>query len=230
MKNESKTNILIGGIRVSPDAPVEEVLKRAKDKMKRAGISTSTLHFQLYKKSIDARKRNDVRLEYTVLAESEKPQGAYQESQLKRADARFLVEKTLVPQYGTDRLQARPLVVGMGPAGLFAAYLLAQNGYRPILIERGAAVEERVADVARFRECGILNTESNIQFGAGGAGTFSDGKLVTRIHDERCGFVLQTLFRFGAPEEILTKAKPHVGTDVLRRVVSSMLADRKSVV
>jgi hypothetical protein len=108
----------------------------------------------------------------------------------------------------------------MGPAGLFAALLLAENGYAPILIDRGASVEERVADVAAFRETGRLNTESNIQFGAGGAGTFSDGKLVTRINDARCGFVLKTLRRFGAPEEILTRAKPHVGTDILREAES----------
>jgi uncharacterized FAD-dependent dehydrogenase len=219
------TKFLIGGIRVSPNASEQEVLKRAKDKMKRAGISTAALHFRLYKKSVDARRRDNVRLEYTVLALSDKPASAYREVQLKKADARVLNEQPIEPQYGTIPLQKRPLVVGMGPAGLFAALMLAENGYAPILIDRGAPIEERVADVATFRETGRLNTESNIQFGAGGAGTFSDGKLVTRINDARCGFVLETLKRFGAPDEILTRAKPHVGTDVLRKVVSAMLSE-----
>ena len=217
------TKLLIRGIRVSPDVPEQEVLKKAKDKMKRAGISTAALHFRLYKKSVDARRRDDVRLEYTVLAVSDKPEASYREMQLKKADARILNEQPIEPRYGKAPIQKRPLVVGMGPAGLFSALLLAENGYAPILIDRGAPVEERVADVAAFRETGRLNAESNIQFGAGGAGTFSDGKLVTRINDARCGYVLETLRRFGAPEEILTRAKPHVGTDVLRNVVSAIL-------
>lgn len=225
MMKENGAKILIGGIRVSPDAPEEEVLKRAKDKMKRAGISTSTLHFRLYKKSVDARRHDDVRLEYTVLAESDRPEASYAELQLKRADARLLCERSLKPRYGSETLTARPLVVGMGPAGLFAALMLAENGYAPILIDRGAPIEERVLDVAAFRESGVLDPESNIQFGAGGAGTFSDGKLVTRINDDRCGYVLKTLLRFGAPEEIMLKAKPHIGTDVLRQVVSAMLCE-----
>ncbi len=218
------TKLLIGGIRVTPNATEEEILKKAKEKMKRAGIATSTLHFQLYKRSVDARRREDVRLECTVLAQTEQDAHAFSEQRLARADARFLKEEPLRISHGAERLGARPLVVGMGPAGLFAALLLAENGYAPILIDRGASVEERVKDVERFRMHGILDTESNIQFGAGGAGTFSDGKLVTRIHDARCSFVLQTLVDFGAPQDVLIKAKPHVGTDLLRRVVSEMLA------
>ena len=216
--------LLISAIRVSPDVGDAEILKKAKDKMKRAGIFTSTLHFRLYKKSVDARKRDDVRLCCTVLAEGEVDASAFPPHRLARADAKILEEKELAPVLGHEKLGARPLVVGMGPAGLFCALLLAQNGYAPILIDRGASVEERARDVAKFREDGILNTESNIQFGAGGAGTFSDGKLITRIHDERCSFVLRTLVDFGAPEDILVKAKPHVGTDLLREVVSRMIA------
>ena len=217
--------LLIGGIGASPDATEGDIIKKAKDKMKRAGIDSSTLHFRLYKKSVDARRRNDVRLNCSVLAEGALPKSALTESRLAAAGARILAEETLEPCFGTEQLGARPLVVGMGPAGLFAALLLARNGYAPILIDRGGSVEERVRDVDQFYKTGRLDTDSNIQFGAGGAGTFSDGKLVTRIGDARCGFVLRTLCEFGAPEDILVKAKPHVGTDRLRGVVSAMLAE-----
>ena len=223
MKSESKAGILIGAIRVSVDTADEEILNKAKEKMKRAGLSTSTLHFRLYKKSVDARRRDDIRFECSVLAEGEIDPRAYAESRLKRADARIFQEESPIFSFGDEKLKKRPLVVGMGPAGLFAAFLLARNGYAPILIDRGGSIEERVRDVEQFRFVGVLNTESNIQFGAGGAGTFSDGKLVTRIHDPRTGFVLRTLHQFGAPDEILYQAKPHIGTDLLRKVVSSML-------
>lgn len=219
------SKILIGGIRVSIDATEDVILNKAREKMKRAGLSTSTLHFRLYKRSIDARRRDDIRFECTVLAESTVGAITFSEAALKRADARAFEDAELTCSHGTASLEARPMVVGMGPAGLFAALLLAREGYAPILIDRGGTVEERVRDVAKFREHGILNTESNIQFGAGGAGTFSDGKLITRINDPRCSFVLRTLVAFGAPEEILIKAKPHIGTDVLRTVVSNILSE-----
>ena len=187
------SKILIGGIRVPVDATEDVILKKAKDKMKRAGLSTSTLHFRLYKKSIDARHRDDIRFECTVLAEGTGERCTCTEAALKRADARFFEETAIQCPHGALSMGARPLVVGMGPAGLFAALLLSRQGYAPILIDRGGTVEERERDVARFRETGILNTECNIQFGAGGAGTFSDGKLITRINDSRCIFVLRTL-------------------------------------
>ncbi len=217
--------ILIGGIRVGIDAENAEIIKKAKDKMKRAGIATSTLHFRLYKKSVDARRREDIRFECTVLAEATEDMTLPNAERLARADARVLVQQPLEIPLGNERLNVPPLVVGMGPAGMFAALILARAGYAPILIDRGGSVAERVKDVERFRNNGILDTECNVQFGAGGAGTFSDGKLITRISDPRCGFVLQSLVDFGAPEEILVKAKPHVGTDLLRVVVSNILAE-----
>ncbi len=221
--DERKLGVLIGSIRVPIDATDEDILRKAKEKMKRAGLKTSSLHFRLFKKSVDARRRNDLRFECTVLAEGVCDRHAYPAHLLARADAKLFESE--MPQFvhGTERLAARPLVVGMGPAGLFAALLLAREGYAPILIDRGASVGERVRNVERFRADGVLDTESNIQFGAGGAGTFSDGKLVTRIHDPRTAFVMQTLHEFGAPEEILYHAKPHVGTDLLRGVVESIL-------
>ncbi|MBQ9761009.1 MAG: hypothetical protein IJW16_06645 [Clostridia bacterium] len=223
--NTVKTEFLIGGISVSVLADDGDVIKKAKDKMKRAGVSPSTLHFRLYKRSVDARRRDDVRFVCTVLASSEKPRDAFPITRLRDLGIKLVESKKTETAIGTEKLNNRPLVVGMGPAGLFAALSLAKHGYAPILIDRGSSVEERAKKVERFRKEGILDTESNIQFGAGGAGTFSDGKLVTRINDVHCNFVLETMCEFGAPEEILIKSKPHVGTDLLRTVVSEILSE-----
>ena len=106
-----------------------------------------------------------------------------------------------------------PIVVGFGPAGYVCITLLARAGANPIVLERGKAVEERQADIDKFFETGVLDTESNVQFGEGGAGTFSDGKLTTNTKDFRHSFILKTFVEFGAPEEILYEAKAHIGTD-----------------
>ena len=221
----SKTKLLIERIRVSVDCSDEMIANKAKEKMKRAGIQTSTLHFRLYKKSIDARNKEDIHFECAVLAEGELSNKTLDEKILTRLNARVLREEEPAIAFGKEVMSVSPVVVGMGPAGLFAALLLAQNGYAPILIDRGGSIAERAADVARFREDGILNSESNIQFGAGGAGTFSDGKLITRINDPLCNYVLKSLVAFGAPEDIMVKAKPHVGTDILRVVVDNILQE-----
>ena len=213
---------LLGGIRLSPDADDGEVLECAAKKMKRLGVSARSLHFRLYKRSIDARKRDEIKLVWTVLVESKMPLPS---SVCQKGELRMLETAEIDQACGNERLSAPPLVVGMGPAGMFAALLLARRGYRPILIDRGDCVEERAKSVERFRLTGVLDTESNVQFGAGGAGTFSDGKLVTRVHDPRCQLVLETVCHFGAPKEILTLAKPHIGTDVLRIVVSELLSE-----
>jgi uncharacterized FAD-dependent dehydrogenase len=219
------TNILIGGIRVSPDASEHSITECAKKAMKRAGIPVTSLHFRLYKKSVDARRRDDVRLVCTVLAQSDEPLTDKLRERLSRmADVRLMDAEVLTVQKGSMPLVRRPLVVGMGPAGLFCALLLAENGYAPILIDRGDCVADRVRAVDRFVTDGTLDTNSNIQFGAGGAGTFSDGKLITRINDARCSYVLKRLHDFGAPDEILTRAKPHIGTDILRDVVDGILS------
>ena len=214
--------LLIGGIRVSPDATPEHIYEQAARKMKRAGAFAQSLHFRLYKKSVDARHRDDVRLVYTVLCECEcSPRALEQLTALP--DVRLLEEQSPEVSRGSERMPCRPLVVGMGPAGLFCALMLAENGYAPILIDRGDCVADRVRAVEHFFRGGVLDTASNIQFGAGGAGTFSDGKLLTRINDARCSYVMSRLHEFGAPDEILTQAKPHVGTDVLREVVDNIL-------
>lgn len=221
----AKTEFLISGINVSLDATDEDIIKKAKDKMKRAGVLPSTLHFRLYKRSVDARKRDDIRFVCTVLASSKEPMSAFSNLRFTDGTIKIRIHESINPIFGEDCCIAPPLVVGMGPAGLFSALMLARNGYAPILIDRGDSVDDRAKKVELFHKEGILDTESNIQFGAGGAGTFSDGKLVTRIHDPYCEFVLDTLVEFGAPMEILTQAKPHVGTDILRTVVSNILSE-----
>ncbi len=174
----------------------------------------------IVKKSVDARKNNDIRFVYTVAlellcSEQEKALKINKENVKYREKPSFEINPT-------KKLADRPVVVGFGPAGMFAGLILAKYGYRPIIIERGADVETRVKDVESFWKNAVLNTESNVQFGEGGAGTFSDGKLTTRISDEYCDFVLQTFVKNGAPKEILYKAKPHIGTDNLRKIVKSI--------
>ncbi len=214
---------VIEGISVSVGTPEGDILRRAEQKLKKNGFSGKGVTYRLYKKSVDARKREDIRLVYSVLATASDRHPGFPEDRLAAAGMKPHRPSELALVFGDRPLPARPLVVGMGPAGLFCAYLLAREGYEPILIDRGDSVADRVKAVDGFYADGRLDTESNIQFGAGGAGTFSDGKLLTRINDARCTLVLETLRDMGAPADITLQAKPHVGTDVLRRVVQTML-------
>ncbi|MBE6530334.1 MAG: hypothetical protein E7680_07050 [Ruminococcaceae bacterium] len=220
--NRLSYRYLLNDVKTSISADHEEICREAARQMKRRGIQTRSLHFRLYKRSVDARRKEEIRFVSSILVESESP---IPEDLQKRAGLRAWIDVSPEIVRGKARLKAPPLVVGMGPAGLFAALLLAENGYDPILIDRGDSIDDRVASVDRFIREGFLDTESNIQFGAGGAGTFSDGKLITRIHDPYCNYVLHMLCRFGAPEEILTLAKPHIGTDLLRRIIANLLSE-----
>ncbi len=188
--------------------------------MKKLGLKKVPA-YKMVKQSIDARKKNDIQVIYTV--ELSLPNEAKVAKRCKQA-AIVAKKEYQLPPSGGQMLPHPPVIVGMGPGGLFCAYQLAKAEYAPIVIERGEAVDDRAATVEHFWKTGELNTESNVQFGEGGAGTFSDGKLNTLVKDKfaRNTYVLDTFVKHGAPEDILYTNKPHIGTDELRGVVRNM--------
>ncbi|MBQ9023095.1 MAG: FAD-dependent oxidoreductase [Eubacterium sp.] len=203
----------------------KEVLYKA---AKVAGVPyDSVMSSRIVRRSIDARKKNQVhytyRVELTIPANQR-----YARSRNISLSEEVRFDSVI---HHTGSFTHPPVIAGMGPAGLFAGYLLALNGCSPILLERGKPVEERIMDVRHFWETGQLDPHSNVQFGEGGAGTFSDGKLNTGVKDRfgRNRFVLETFVRFGAPEDILYDAKPHIGTDILIRVIANMREEMKSL-
>lgn len=176
--------------------------------------------WSIYKKSIDARKKEMISFVYSIDFQVDN-----EDKVLKRLSRKGVtIAEGISFKYTktAEKDSIRPIVVGTGPAGLFAGMVLSELGYKPILLERGKRVDERIKDVEVFWETGALNTESNVQFGEGGAGTFSDGKLTTLIKDPRCRKVLEYFVEAGAPEDILYVNKPHIGTDILRTVVSNL--------
>ncbi|MEF9945117.1 MAG: NAD(P)-binding protein [Lachnospiraceae bacterium] len=181
------------------------------------------LFYRIQKLSYDARKKPDI---YAVYAVDVKIQ--HEERVLKKCKSKNIFatskKKYHFPQRGEQVLSERPIIIGSGPAGLFCAYELALHGYRPLLLERGGDVDERTACVENFWKTGILDSNSNVQFGEGGAGTFSDGKLNTTIKDKdgRIQTLLELFVEHGAPEEVLYENKPHIGTDVLTNVVKNI--------
>ncbi|MBO5715167.1 MAG: hypothetical protein J6S23_02085 [Clostridia bacterium] len=212
------SKILINNIKIRLDDDESLVFFRAKKYLSKNNINAADFDFSIYKKSIDARDKNNILFVYSVLAETKQNINIKSIPHIKVIDS-----GDLNIEYGELPLNNRPLVVGMGPAGMFCALLLAENGYCPVIIDRGDCVADRTRAFEQFVLTGNLDTESNVQFGAGGAGTFSDGKLTTRINDVRCDYVLSRFVEFGAPIEILTKSKPHIGTDVLTSVVDNIL-------
>ena len=189
--------------------------------LRRLGVSPEkTAGAELTKISVDARRRTP-ELVYAV-AVSLKDEAAEEALAARTAGAVLKRRAPLSLVCGPSPLGGRPVVCGLGPAGLFCALLLARGGFRPIVLERGPRVEERSRAVADFCATGRLDPEANVQFGEGGAGAFSDGKLTTRIGDPRCDFVTGVLLAHGAPAEIAFQQKPHIGTDLLTGVIASI--------
>ncbi len=211
--------IVLRDIRLGALANESDACAVAKEKLNKLyGIEYGKV--SVFRKSVDARHANNITSVWSVCADVyDNIPGA---DTLQKLNATILESGEIDVFFGSKKMIHRPIIVGFGPAGMFCALVLAENGYRPIVIERGDDIHERRKQVSLFREKGILNTESNVQFGAGGAGTFSDGKLVTRINDKKCGYVINTYHKFGAPDSILTSAKPHIGTDNLGNIVSGI--------
>lgn len=198
----------------------EDILVLKKLILKKLKIKEKDLiKYTIYKESIDAR-RGKIDFVYTVdvdVKNEEKLIKANIKDVIKLKETRYIGV-----QIGEAKLKNRPVIIGSGPAGLFAALLLAQRGYNPLLLERGLDVDQRTKDIYNFWTNRKFKNNSNVQFGEGGAGTFSDGKLTTRIKDIRCRKVLEELVNFGSPNDILYSHKPHVGTDILKGVVKNI--------
>ncbi len=211
--------LIVSQIKASLKSSKEYVISSA---IKLCGISENdVISADIHKTSLDARKQNNIRFVHSVIITLSNSK--LEEKICKNNACCSLVESSrLSPVISNVKRKGDIVVVGFGPAGMFAGLVLAEYGYSPIIIEKGESIDERVASVERFWRDGVLNTNSNVQFGEGGAGTFSDGKLTTRIKDPLCRYVLEKFVEMGAPEEVLTKAKPHIGTDKLRSVVKNI--------
>ena len=204
--------IRIKDIKIREDLLEEKVLEKAlqKNRLQKEDVKK----WYIYKKSIDARKKEDIFYNYTIDIELKD----------KNKEKRFeKIEEYKMPEIKVKRTsKIQPVIIGAGPAGLFSALIFVENGIKPILIERGKRVEDRVKDVEEFINNRKFNPKSNIQFGEGGAGTFSDGKLNTGNSSIYSRKVLEEFVKFGAPKEIMYVAKPHLGTDNLVKIVKNI--------
>lgn len=212
--------VLIRNIRRELDASDEAFLSSCRKKWDLP--ESEQILLRIVRQSLDARKKNDI----FFLVHAEVTADRKLTDRLlrnRKLDTERIVQEPQQPfAFGTERPEGRIVVAGLGPGGLFAAWKLAENGYAPLVIERGKEIEKRAKDVESYWNGGPLDPESNVMFGEGGAGTFSDGKLTTRIKDARVSAIMEQLIGCGAPEEIRYLAKPHIGTDRLRNVVKNM--------
>ena len=205
----------INNIKIYEDISNEEILDIILKKYNISKYDVSEWHIS--KKSIDARKKDNVHYSYSIDINI-KNESKYLKFKNINSINNFEYPKI---ELNLDK-SIHPVIVGAGPCGLFAALTFIKNGYKPIIVEQGQSVDERKMSVDLFLNSGILNTHSNVQFGEGGAGTFSDGKLTTSINSPFCRMVLENFVHFGAPEQILYLTKPHIGTDNLINIVKNM--------
>lgn len=207
--------IRVSNIKIYEDLQDSEIIKIICKKYKMQINNISEWHIS--KKSIDARKKDNVHYTYSVDIEIKN-----EEKFLKYSDI-SLAKKIEFPtiEQNLDK-NINPVIVGAGPSGLFSALTFVENGYKPIVIEQGECVEKRKETVGNYVSTGVLNVHSNVQFGEGGAGTFSDGKLNSGISSPYCRKILEEFVRFGAPEQILYMTKPHIGTDNLIKIIKNM--------
>ena len=212
-------NYIVRGISLPFEVSDGEAITKAEKLLKK--YSDNAEGVSICRRSVDARNKNDIKFVYSVICKA----SGVNEDKLNPAE--ITPEKITEPDFtnGNTELSDRPCVVGFGPCGMFCALALAEAGYKPIICEQGPNTQDRARQVDIFNKTGVLNKNANIQFGAGGAGTFSDGKLITRINDGLCNYVLNRLHDFGAPDDILVNARPHIGTDKLCHIVDA-IADR----
>ncbi|MGN1326550.1 MAG: FAD-binding protein, partial [Clostridia bacterium] len=200
------TRVKLENIKIRQDIEDSKILEIACQKFKLPLKMVED--FKILKKSIDARDKNDIFYNYSIIVTLN---NRFDANGLNKSKDIVIIEES---DYKEHKIQvnrksdARPVIIGAGPAGLFCAITLIENGVKPIIVEQGKTVEERKKDVDKFLQEGNLNTWSNVQFGEGGAGTFSDGKLTTNLHSPLCRYVLETFVKFGAPEQITYINKP----------------------
>ena len=208
--------ILINQIKCPLDTGKDAIINKA---IKVARLSRQDIDSaHIYKTSLDARNQNNIHFVHSVYV-TLKDKDSEKAVCTKNSTLGYIEHSKLEPTLSEVKKDGRIVIAGFGPAGIFCGLVLAEYGYRPLIIEKGQDIDKRTNTVGHFWTTGELDTNSNVQFGEGGAGTFSDGKLTTRIKDPLCRYVLEKFVEYGAPEEIMTKAKPHIGTDNLRHII-----------
>ena len=210
--------VIISQVKTDISADSSGIIRKA---FKMIGVDSSlAVRSGIHKTSLDARNNNRIVLVSSVWIELEN--GSEEERLCNKFPFCSKAERKVSLPVSSANNGRKIVIAGFGPAGMFAGLVLAEYGYSPVILERGGDVDSRTEAVENFMKNAVLDPVTNVQFGEGGAGTFSDGKLTTRINDPLCGYVLEKLAEFGAPEEILIKAKPHIGTDLLRNVIKAV--------